>query len=240
MTVFELFYRFIRPFDHPLYQRVFKVLSQIQKRIDQPINVLDVGGRRSNYTIGLKSRIIISEVPRESDLQHDLDLGATDELRKKVLNRRTNIKDFIYDDMTQTSLPENNYDLVIAIEVLEHVDMDDAFVRNVMRILKPGGYFVMTTPNGDFLKIPYPDHKRHYELIQLDRLLSQYFTNVNIQYVVNAGWLIRIGVHKPSIKAPFRTLLSLPALFLSYHLEIAGFGGSGPKGKRHLLAIVQK
>lgn len=237
-TNFELLYTVTNPFEHPLYQRVHKKISYLENNAN--LDILDVGGRRSNYTIGLKSLITVSELPKEEEFQYDLDLGATEELIKKVTSRRSNIKSYIFDDMTKTELPEESFDIICAIEVLEHVEQDEIFVKNVMKSLKPNGFFIMTTPNGDHLTKPYPDHKRHYKLSQLYKILSDYFENVNIDYIVNDDWLIKIGVHKPSIKAPIRTFVSLFALFFSYQLERLGYGGDGPEGKRHLFAVCQK
>ena len=239
MTMFELLYRSVRPFDHPLYQRVFRILRDLQRSTDSGFRVLDVGGRRSNYTIGLTGQVLITDVPRETSQQHQLDLGATEEVRRKVLTRRSNVEDYLIDDMTSTTLPEKSFDVAVAVEVLEHVDDDETFVRNVARVLKPNGWFVMTTPNGDFLRIPYPDHRRHYQRDHLVQLLTRYFSNVDVQYAVNAGRLIRWGVHRPTMRSPFRTLLSPTALFLCDRLEASGLGGIGPNGKRHLVALAQ-
>jgi SAM-dependent methyltransferase len=96
-------------------------------------------------------------IPREREIQEQLDLGATDEIRSAVLARRSNVKEYRYDDMSRTSLPESHFDVVNAVEVLEHVEDDEAFVANVARVLRSGGHFVMTTPNGDFKPVPYPD-----------------------------------------------------------------------------------
>jgi 2-polyprenyl-3-methyl-5-hydroxy-6-metoxy-1,4-benzoquinol methylase len=43
------------------------------------------------------------------------------------------------------------YDLVTAIEVIEHVESPIGFLRNVGRLLTPGGIAVITTPNVDSL-----------------------------------------------------------------------------------------
>lgn len=238
MTRFEWLYTCVRRLDHPLYQHVHRQLSSLES--SAPVRVLDVGGRRSNYTIGLQSPITISDIPPAGALQQQLDLGATDATRQRVLSRRSNVQDYVIDDMTATQLPPSSYDVVVAVEVLEHVEQDAAFVQNVFRVLAPGGVFVMTTPNGDFLPTPYPDHKRHYQRAQLQQLLSASFPTVTVDYIVNAGRLITAGVHQLSVNTPLRSLMSPVALSLAYHTEWMGMGGSGPMGKRHLLAVAKK
>lgn len=38
------------------------------------------------------------------------------------------------------------FDLVVSIEVMEHVEDLKAYLKDVFRLLKPGGYFIWTTP----------------------------------------------------------------------------------------------
>lgn len=45
---------------------------------------------------------------------------------------------------------QNKFDCIIATEVLEHVADPLAFCRSTMSMLKPGGHFILTTPNKDF------------------------------------------------------------------------------------------
>ena len=44
-------------------------------------------------------------------------------------------------------LPDNAYDVVVAIEVIEHMEDHFRFVRELLRVLKPGGMLIITTPN---------------------------------------------------------------------------------------------
>jgi SAM-dependent methyltransferase len=229
MTGTECLYAAFRPCDHPLYQHVHRTLRPL---VWPHSRVVDIGGRRSHYTIGLSGQITVTELPRTTAIQHALDLGATDAIRQRVLARRSNIVAYVLDDMTATALPAASFDVAVAVEVLEHVADHDAFVRNVSRILRPGGVFVMTTPNGDFIRTPYPDHQRHYRRDELMGLLSSYFQTVDVRYVVDAGRLIRWGTHKPTPRRPLRSLGAVVSLWLSARLE----HGHGPIAKRHLLA----
>ncbi len=44
-------------------------------------------------------------------------------------------------------LPEGAADAVVAVETIEHVENPRAFVRELRRLVKPGGWVAVTTPN---------------------------------------------------------------------------------------------
>lgn len=51
-------------------------------------------------------------------------------------------------DMTKTfPFPDASFDYVISIEGIEHIENHLSFIREVKRVLKPGGRFIVTTPN---------------------------------------------------------------------------------------------
>ena len=50
-----------------------------------------------------------------------------------------------------TIIGERKFDLVTAIEVIEHVESPIGFLRNIRRLLTPSGVAVLTTPNVDSL-----------------------------------------------------------------------------------------
>lgn len=41
------------------------------------------------------------------------------------------------------------FDLVVAVEVIEHLESPTGFLRGISRLLKPGGFAILTTPNVD-------------------------------------------------------------------------------------------
>jgi 2-polyprenyl-3-methyl-5-hydroxy-6-metoxy-1,4-benzoquinol methylase len=60
---------------------------------------------------------------------------------------------------------------VLCADTLEHVDDEEGTIREITRVLKPGGLLVLTTPHKflDFLDPQYPEH-RHYSLQQLTEM----------------------------------------------------------------------
>lgn len=45
-------------------------------------------------------------------------------------------------------LPANSFDVAVSQEVIEHVEDPKAFIEMKWRLLKKGGYIILTTPNG--------------------------------------------------------------------------------------------
>ncbi len=56
----------------------------------------------------------------------------------------------------------NSFDFVISFQVIEHVKQDIELVREVKRVLKPGGKFIVTTPNAPMSLTRNPWHVREY------------------------------------------------------------------------------
>ncbi len=60
-------------------------------------------------------------------------------------------------DITDTKLPDATYDVVMANHVLEHIPDDRAAMREVFRVLKPGGVALLTTPINATRRETYED-----------------------------------------------------------------------------------
>ena len=72
----------------------------------------------------------------------------------------------------------NSFDCVISFQVIEHIRRDREFVREVRRVLRPGGRFVLTTPNAPMSLTRNPWHVREYTAGQLRNLLECEFAGV--------------------------------------------------------------
>ncbi|VVB54478.1 Ubiquinone biosynthesis O-methyltransferase [uncultured archaeon] len=58
---------------------------------------------------------------------------------------------------SMTALPyaDNSFDAVVAMEVIEHVKDYPTALKEVKRVLRPGGVFVMTTPENTFIETAF-------------------------------------------------------------------------------------
>jgi len=56
--------------------------------------------------------------------------------------------DAVLGETNDLDLPEDHYDVVSLIEVIEHVHAPDAVLSGAARLVRPGGAVYLTTPNG--------------------------------------------------------------------------------------------
>lgn len=240
MKAFELQYLCVEPLLPPLYKKVRRRLREVARSYAYRPAILDVGGRKSHYTIGIPASITIIDLPRESEIQKKLNLGINEEIADQTRTRRSNVQTVVLGDMTHSSLPDSSFDCVVSVEVLEHVKQDELFVTEVHRVLKPGGLFLLTTPNGDFVRNTNPDHVRHYRRGQLHSLLASHFAVVHVEYAIQGGTFRTCGLKSWSLRRPARTALSMVGNVVNT-IQSSGSSLSDQwQGTRHLIATAIK
>jgi len=75
----------------------------------------------------------------------------------------------------------HSFDVITCFEALEHIDQHDEMMREVKRLLKPGGLFIVSIPNKETHNIdgePNPFHVRELTFEEFDALLTRYFPAV--------------------------------------------------------------
>lgn len=212
MTTYERLYWLSLPFMTVHLQTVRRNIIQLIKSMnyDGECSILDVGGRKSPYTIGVSAAVTLLDVPQEEGTKKDLNLGFTEDILKNIQKKRTNISNLIIQDMTKSTMPYASYDAVTCIEVIEHVQDDEPFVANISKVIKNGGWAYFTTPNGDYIKNEGPDrnrdHVRHYTKEGLQALLEPYFEKVEVRYAVKTGKYRVMGLKGISASRPIEAL----------------------------------
>lgn len=127
-----------REYEHQVFQGINErpvefrfVFEQLAKLC--PINVLDVGSGTTALPSLMRSCGFL--------------VTATDNIKgywpKGMVNRHYHL---IQDDITNTKLNKNHFDLITCISVLEHIDNHIAAVEQMFSLLKPGGHLILTFP----------------------------------------------------------------------------------------------
>ena len=101
------------------------------------------------------------------------------------------------------SLPfnENTFDVIIASEIIEHVVDPQAFVANLIRVLKPGGQLIVTTPYKEKIKYSLCVHCNkltplHAHIHSFDeKILTSLYSGDDIQSCEYITFANKIPIH---------------------------------------------
>ena len=98
---------------------------------------------------------------------------------KKKFAGNTNI--FLLDEVKEDSL----YDLIVASDVIEHIENDDEILNFLSKILNPTGYILITVPAYNFLyneRDKFLGHFRRYNKKTLNFKVDKYFNTIKSSY----------------------------------------------------------
>lgn len=153
--------------DNPIHQRLLKAYYLSLEYISG--NVLEVGcGEGRGVEL----------------LAHKADsFTGIDKITQVIENLKSKHPDH---DFRQLVIPpfsglnDNAYDVVISFQVIEHIKNDIAYLKEIHRVLKPGGKALITTPNIKMSLSRNPWHIREYTATELTDLAKQVFPQVEM------------------------------------------------------------
>ncbi|HEV8044925.1 MAG TPA: methyltransferase domain-containing protein [Rubrobacter sp.] len=126
--------------------------------------------------------------------------------------------------------PDDGFEIVVAFGVMEKLDRPEELVREVRRVLKPGGLFVPATPdkqaNSNERNLSDPENRGEMYVGELEETLGRHFGNVRLyrQGSVAGGAVYRDLGPTPFLESA-RPALSEPDF------------GAGPPKTRFVLAV---
>lgn len=104
-------------------------------------DLLEVGGGQSGLSKMLYPEALVT----------NLDMDPT--FSERPANRQPGMR-FVQGDAAAMPFPDASFDMVTMFDLLEHVEDDDAVARETLRVLRPGGWVLITTPDSDRWRYP--------------------------------------------------------------------------------------
>ena len=136
--------------------------NEIKKYVPENGIVLEIGSS-SGYLI----RDLLNILPNVSVIGSDCFSEGLDNISKKY---KIPLLQF---DLVNCPLPDSCIDVVVALNVLEHIEDDEAALHQIYRILKPGGYAVIEVPANQDLYDFYDRELKHFRRYDMSELLDK-------------------------------------------------------------------
>lgn len=110
----------------------------------------------------------------------DVSNQAVETAKKEFKN---NIVSFQQIDGERLPFDNNEFDIIVSFQVIEHIVDYSKYIGEIKRVLSPKGIVLFTTPNALIrldhrMKPWYPFHVYEFNNIELESLLNNYYSNV--------------------------------------------------------------
>ena len=105
--------------------------------------IFDIGGYDGFISYNLKKLF-----PKLNITTIDIDKAGLQEATERGLNS-------VYASALELPIKDNRVDLVICLDIVEHVKEDSRFIKEISRVLKKGGKVILSTPMQNGVSFPF-------------------------------------------------------------------------------------
>ncbi len=119
----------------------------------------------------------------------DISVDAVAHANSRYTNK--NLR-YVAANCTQISEPDGSFDVIVSFETIEHMTEHEAFMREVDRLLAPGGVFIISSPN----RPEYSEktgYKNEFHVKELDR--AELKTLLDAHFPAQAWFAQRAAFH---------------------------------------------
>jgi SAM-dependent methyltransferase len=191
--------------------------KRFRKFIKPDDKILDIGALSSPFTKGLTNKVTAIDI-----LPEENEFGFSDRTLNK-LKKRPNIETKVMNAQNM-DFADNMFNIVILTEVLEHIPDDKKAAKEIIRVLKPGGYLLLTVPHLERVPLEHgiKEHFRHY----LKKDLIDLFGNERIvllkdrlkfnEFLWGSYFISKFNRKKNKLILLFMPLEAIMKIFLTY------------------------
>ncbi|MCF6353322.1 MAG: class I SAM-dependent methyltransferase [Cyclobacteriaceae bacterium] len=190
--------------DNPIHQRLLKAYYVAENLVNGKLLEIGCGEGRGVELLA----------PKASSYT------AVDKIEEVVnsLSLKFPKASFIQANIPPLPFEEDYFDSIVSFQVIEHIKNDAAYLKEIHRILKPGGKAYISTPNIKMTLSRNPWHIREYTAQELTDLCKKHFTQVEMKGI---GGNDKVMAYYEQNKASVHKIMRFDILNLQHHLPAA-------------------
>ena len=187
--------------DNPLHQRLLKAYYVASPFVKGDVLELGCGEGRGVHII----------------TQNAVSYLALDKISEVIntLSERFPNRNFRQAVFPPINLPSESFDTIVNFQVIEHIQNDHLFLKEIARLLRPGGCAIISTPNSEMTISRNPWHTREYTGLELAKICQKYFSVVEMKGIAGSDRVLEY--HEKNRKSVHR-IMKWDVLDLQYKL----------------------
>lgn len=138
-----------------------QIFSNIVSGLGNGLNILDIGcgdGVISEPIVKMGNQVTAIELPGVANLA-----------------RMCQVPSVLAGDAEKLAFASESFDVVLAVEVVEHMWNPQDFLNEAHRVLKPDGYLIVETPEGE-AGLNYDSHRHFFTVERIKQMIGERFT----------------------------------------------------------------
>ena len=159
--------------------RFLHSIKLIKHKIKSPMEILDAGSGNGNYAFYLGKKFPRAKVTAIDFSKEKIDNASN-------IAKRLDLRNIFFERKSLTNLKEKlKYDLVLCIDVLEHIKNDSLALRNISNSLKPDGCLILHVPKDRKLARRHFRRFKHFKIE--DHVREEYRIEEILHKIKEAG-----------------------------------------------------
>ena len=146
--------------------------SHILELLAPNVDILDVGCLNGNFYDFIKEK--------NRNIKSFIGIDLSDKLIERA-KKRFPEQEWQVADCHTLPFEDNSFDVVTALEIMEHIEEPKKMLSEMMRVTRQNGSVIITTPNNNFVKDAA--HVWSYSTTDVFNLLSEISKNIQIMKI---------------------------------------------------------